>query len=288
MKIVVRFKVSDKFRQAVLVKTGKEMNAVQEIVLDTEQLTITQREAIVGYNGLQTLLSIATWTTPIFIDTSWSPHSTDIALDGIPSVDEIVAHCARMRAERDAAQAAINQHHEQKLAFSIAEAKKWLNGAGDGPNPLQWLNSGYKIFPQYTEAVSLKDEIDAAEKLRKEKLAAEERLAQEKRQAEKAEWIIRHGSDHLKRAFARGYDCQRQYVKERAAMEYPGFEVDFDDRAGWKNRSMPSKKGLDLSEKYEGSEVVWLTDAIEDDDFEPCEAVVVRKFLGRYDLIRIV
>ena len=126
--------------------------------------------------------------------------------------------------------------------------------------------------------------------------AEKERLAQEK-----ADWIDAHGSDYLQRAAALGYDCQRQYVTERATQELPGFIVDIDDRAHWKSRACPSEEALELVENLieadHSAECVWLTKSPEpaelDEDgypveFEECEAVVVQSYLGKYDLVRII
>lgn len=129
-----------------------------------------------------------------------------------------------------------------------------------------------------------------------ERLTAQREAEEEERQrehevreAERTVWIAEHGSDFLRRATAAGYDCQRRYVTERAALEHPGAVVDFEDEAEWRSRSCPSEAALDLAERING-EVVWLTspprasrddDAYDYDRFEPCEAVWV-KFLGKY------
>lgn len=107
---------------------------------------------------------------------------------------------------------------------------------------------------------------------------------------EKASWAAAHGSDQLKRSIARGHDCLRLYVEERAGLEYPGFAVDFDNLMGWKSRSCPSSAALDLAEATPGSEIVWITEwpVADLEDFDGVEGVVVRDFLGRYDLARLV
>ncbi|MEW5952608.1 MAG: hypothetical protein AB1815_02460 [Bacillota bacterium] len=141
-----------------------------------------------------------------------------------------------------------------------------------------------------------RDEAARAKQLAREEAFRAERQA---REAEKAAWIAAHGSDYLKRAAALGYDCQRQYVTERAAREVPGFILDFHDRAEWKSRACPSEEALGqveaLLEQGFQAEVVWLTrpaDAEPDNEnfdpyqgFEPCEAVVVSNYLGKYTLV---
>lgn len=112
------------------------------------------------------------------------------------------------------------------------------------------------------------------------------------RKADKAAWVAAHGSDHLRAAHAAGYDCQRKYVTERAAMERPDYAVDFSDNAAWRDRSCPSAAALAEALSV-GGEVVWLTT---DENNEPvdrsggesdgAEAVVIRQYLGKYDLIK--
>lgn len=140
---------------------------------------------------------------------------------------------------------------------------------------------------------------EAAEKEREEAdrkwRAAQEEQAQ-KREAEKAEWIEKFGSDYLKDAHRLGYNCQRQYVKERADKEFPEFIVDFDDECLWKERTCPSPEALEevkkLIQKGYEAKVVWLTNAPYDDDgddyFESCEAVIIKNYLDKYNLIKFI
>ena len=110
-------------------------------------------------------------------------------------------------------------------------------------------------------------------------------------------WIDAHGSRHLKRCRDAGYNCLRLYATERAAAEAPGWALDFDDNAQWKDRSCPSEKALDMLDAAkalgigEAVMIVWLTVPArpldeQEYDFEEHEAVVIRRYLGRYDLIR--
>lgn len=122
---------------------------------------------------------------------------------------------------------------------------------------------------------------------------AEEEAEKARAQAEKRAWVEAHGSSHLRKALAAGHSCHQMYVRERAALEHPGFEVDLANEAEWKDRTCPSERALDLAAETPGAEVVWLTNPVggEDvygDDWEACEAVVLREYLGRYDLVRIV
>ncbi len=138
----------------------------------------------------------------------------------------------------------------------------------------------------------------AAHKVRCDAEKAEQAAAKAKAHAEKAAWIEAHGSDHLKLAWQREYDCQRLYVTERAALEFPDFTVDVDDTANWDDRTCPSPEALAeevaLSESHPDTEIctVWLTCPVggmdEYDEFPTREAIVVSGFLGEYDLVKML
>ena len=128
---------------------------------------------------------------------------------------------------------------------------------------------------------------------------ADRAAEKEKEEAERLAWIETHGSDYLQRAVKLGYNCQRQYVTERVTKEFPGYALDFDNNANWKNRSCPSMAALEeverLIEAGHDAKVVWLTEPtyeITDEEyyaegpFEPCEAVAVIDYLGKYDLVK--
>lgn len=110
--------------------------------------------------------------------------------------------------------------------------------------------------------------------------------------AERAAWIAAHGSDFLGCAVAAGYDCQRRYVTERAALELPGFTPDWGNKATWRSRSCPSEstlmQALALREAGHDAVVVWLTRDVDGEDLyreDAHEAIVVEGYLGSYTLI---
>jgi len=149
----------------------------------------------------------------------------------------------------------------------------------------------------YAVRQAAKAEADRRDRDRAREEEASRRAKQEAerafRRAEKAAWVAEHGSDYLRRAVTLGYDCQRQYVTERAATELPEFVVDFDDQARWKERACPGPDALGILESLIGqgyeAEVVWLTaPPWETDEYNSVEAVVVRNYLGKYDLVKIL
>jgi len=113
--------------------------------------------------------------------------------------------------------------------------------------------------------------------------------ARQKREDEKAAWIAAHGSEYLRKATGAGYDCQRRYVEERAALEYPGYWVDFDEDAQYFDRAAPSEAALDEALRV-GGQVVWRVIALEDEygDTVKDGAEAVRVVLAeRYSLYKM-
>lgn len=148
------------------------------------------------------------------------------------------------------------------------------------------------------EAKRERAERDARELAARAEREAREAAEKERLAAEKAAWIEAHGSDYLKDAHKLNYSCQRIYVEERMAVEFPEFTVDFGDNAAWKERACPSPEALEavkaLLEQGVRAEVVWLTappykrDEDDYDEYEAREAVVIRRYLGKYDLVKEV
>ena len=116
---------------------------------------------------------------------------------------------------------------------------------------------------------------------------------------------LREGLALLERLEA-GEPMEELFPHLRAAVEAAGYVVDYEDSAKWKQRSCPSTAALDEADRVQALglglvEIVWLTDPAQDrklseaDDeynyynpFEPCEAVVVREYLDRYVLVKII
>ena len=110
------------------------------------------------------------------------------------------------------------------------------------------------------------------------------------RQEEKKRWIAEHGSDHLKTALAEGYDCQRLYLAERAAQEFPGYEVDFRRQAWvWEECACPSPQALEEARRV-GGRVVRIIEKVAPDGWSTCpnyEAVRV-EVCGEYPAYKII
>lgn len=151
------------------------------------------------------------------------------------------------------------------------------------------------LYQEYLEYLERFNAFAAARAEEAKALAAARRAGED---ALREAWVTEHGSEHLRKAYAAGYNCQRMYATERAALEHPSYFLDFDGNAEWKSRSCPSLDALNEAERVHGT-VVWLTAApvdaeraeeVAEEDydyvFEPCEAVVIKSYMGRYDLVR--
>jgi hypothetical protein len=176
---------------------------------------------------------------------------------------------------------------EALKAWRWADSTGHVLDAGFTPTPDEFGDLGLSSYRRelrrrYDSVVE-----DAVKEL--EKAAAE---------AEKDRWIEVHGSRHLREAWAAGYPAQREYLTERAALEFPGFTLDFDNNGEDKTRTFPSEKAL-AAEKHLKSfgvsgRVVWVTSwptskRDEDDwgdDEESCEAVRVSGWHGKDLYIR--
>lgn len=150
------------------------------------------------------------------------------------------------------------------------------------------------------------DALEAEAADRRKLQATQEALEQESSAAFHSameQWVAEHGSRRLKLAIGRGYRIAGAYARERAATEFPGFMVDVTDDAAWSNRANPSEEALDKESEALARvkalgidlqvKIVWLTEPPKDfwadhSGFQPAEAIAVRRYLGRYDLVTLV
>ncbi len=112
---------------------------------------------------------------------------------------------------------------------------------------------------------------------------------------EMGHWIRAKGSEQLKLGLDRGYKIATTYLRERAAIEFPGFSVDTGGKAKWQERANPTLKAL----KREGEalesqlamgtsykiRIVWLVKEMNSSDAKKREVIVVPEYLQLYTLI---
>lgn len=270
----VSFKLSQRGRAAAFVAGGRMPGEDQVVEVDLEQATPEQRQVLLTGYKAELLESYR-----------------DFLLYDLTGSDPTSTAQIPMRRELDAIPTA-----EQALMMLVEQVPALLGWRAESERHAAARKAAYEANRAREEAMR------EAVRRENEKQREAEAAAKAERDAVKSAWINEHGSDHLRRAFARGHDCQRPYVIERAAKEAPGYVVDFENSAEWKARSYPSVAALDEVDGLEKSEpplgdteIVWLTSAAkasrDDDDlygYEPCEAIVIRNYLGKYILVKVM
>ena len=296
MKAVFEWSASDKLLREELVATGVAGKANRYVEIDMQELDADTRRRIVALAG-----SIS--SDPIRIRSNEA-----IKLDAVASARErgdnglsrISLYCDReptveealVAAERCSADMALvrvadrgYRAEQERIAGEKAAARASAKAEIDKLVAAGDLAGLWAFAMPGTGLDDIRDAIKSVEAARFE--------------AERETWTAAHGSAHLRRCRDAGYDCIRLYATERAALEAPGFVVDFADKAKWSARSCPSAAAMDAVDEARAAglnnpTVVWLKSPPrarvewQDDEFEPCEAVVVRKWLYRYDLVKIV
>lgn len=279
MNAVFIWNASKRLLEQELVETGKTGTVRREAEFDTEAMDSSHRQAILALSE-------------IIIATA-NPYLRKIEVvadfDSTPVLDELI-HRATIEKQAANEKRAAEKANLQKQAEYNSRLNAYLRLI-DTAATLDDLNA---VLQQHGKEFSTDN--TATRRWHEQ----ENSIKRDLRNAERMAWINTHGSAYLRRAFDAGYDCQRQYVVERAAMEAPGFIVDFYDGAKWSPRSMPSMTALDAKEEADNlglgnADVVWLTDAPVPNRMEnevqwygECEAVVIRRFLDKYDLVKII
>jgi hypothetical protein len=311
------FYVSDAYVKARFVETGEMIQSQQSVMLDMAEATPEQRQIIVNQIGTATALELKRWDVG-----SDKPYLTRAVFEGIPTLNDMVAHCQRMEAERIQIWSVYDARKLEHIRNDIDAAtlrlrdcieRHVIDDRGVSLNTYE-ADDRKRLAVDLTEYNTLRAEYDVMADERRAEMEAEHAENERKREAakaakeaEKTAWVQAHGSEHLQRACAAGHDCSRMYWRERAASEYPGYVVDIENEAGWKSRSCPSIEALDERDAvlavHPGVEIeiVWLTAEPSDhkrrhdeqDEFEACEAVVVKstglpESLYPYDLVKVM
>lgn len=284
-----RYEISKEAARSIFVETGDQISLTQEIDVDPAILTREDRAYLVEQLGFGQY------------DQSIELRLSGWGWGGIKRQDRFVAPAiiadasALLAAYRDAETVALAEAEAKRdeKAADVLVALRKLPATSRASSDYNEL----KGSPLYEQIITAKAEADRrfadweAEMEVRERAQREEKERQRQaREADKVRWIAAHGSDYLRRAAAGGYNCQRKYALERAALEYPEYVVDFDDVAEWKARSCPSEAALDEAERV-GGRVVWLTTPPNKEDYYEYparEAVVVEDYLGAYDLVRVM
>lgn len=279
MKLV--YHLSDAARKQLFVETGRDPGQVQGLEVDPAVLSSADRALIAELNP--SLGTVVHLSYPDWIGFRAGPAWLELGAIATDPAELVAAY----RNARAAGLARVDSGEAERISGEIETYRAW-----DSEREPGILNTGmYRQSPRREEWIAAHAAATAAAKARQATLAEQRRQDAARQEAEKQRriderrvWALEHGSSRLKKCVAGDYDCQRLYVTERAALEFPGFVVDFDDKAEWKVRSGPSEAALDEAMRV-GGEVVWMTRHPDDEDEQEGEAVVIR-FLGKYDLVK--
>ena len=301
--ITVKYNLSSAARKRIAVETGDEPKREHELVIDLVQLTPDQRAALLDARqkfGID--VSLKTIEAKSYVDSKSPWYESAAEFENMLTPDDVLAHLAKRPAQIAAATAHQATLKNKSNAETIQNARVYLTTPDTENQPGFLVNLNPRIYADadgYDEAVSLIEQVKAEYNLRyrlsqeraaeAEATAAAEKAAKLAAKMEKRiAWANEFGSEHLKRSLAAGYDSSRLYYSERAAVEYPGYELDFTKSLDSKDRSTPSLDALNALDAVKAAhpdakpEIVWLTnpanvadDCGAENEHIECEAVIV-------------
>ena len=287
--VTVKYQLSDAARRRIAVATGDEPKREQELVINLAALQPEQRAVLLdARNKVDGAVKLVAIEPKSYTDDKSAWYESTLQADEIQTVESVLAHLQTRTAQIAAAEAVQAGLRAKANAEKIAEARAYLaDESKHAPTMRGWPDA-----PNYDEIQSLTEQVNAEQEWRRtvarekaEQEKAEQEAKKEVRHQNRLTWVDAHGSDRLKRGLAAGHDCARLYYTERAAVEYPGFVVDFGDKAAWKARACPSVAALDVLDETNDAhpeaevEIVWMTtppgaDDDDDTEHEGVEAVV--------------
>lgn len=287
------YHISEQARKRIFVESGRDPGQAQGLEVDPATLSTDDRRLLIEIDptlGGNVQLTLPVWRN----GGSYKDH---LVLESLASdAVELLAgyrdaRTSAMAAHAEAREQALTEQIERYAAYDLTWSKPSV--LNEGP-----YRESLRLGDLRAAYAALQERIKAHEREQTEQERADEARKEAERaqhEQERAAWVMQHGSAHLRKCLDGGYDCQRLYAVERAAIEHPGYTLDYNDTARWKDRSGPSEAALDEAARV-GGIVVWLTaepsSAIGNEDWSedlgPCEAVVIRGYLGKYDLVRFI
>lgn len=311
MLVEVMYGIAEKLQKRLLVETGEREGdtRTEPVDLDNKEL----RQAWVTLFGLKVKACITHRSYQDEIKAKYGlgtfrfefppAYAELLTNDEIKSVilaTAIIFELALAKAKREGAEAEAQYKSKLELSKPIIKKIKEAEEAED-MDMLQAIviPEVIKHFEAESAYCSVGTRLnDAIDNVRKAQNQVYREAKKAQRESEMSAWIEAHGSERLQRAFSGGYEIGRIYTLERAAHEYPEWDIDFKGQADWKDRKNPSLGELNAAREEEGKTgkavvIVWLIKplAIERDDyydfkFEEQPALVIRGFLGKYDLVK--
>lgn len=292
--LIVKWTASSLLRKQEAIATGSITTLQREMVIDLTTLTPAQRAAIVEIASetygpkpalvLDLTVRHTAVTQPPRYSAgearNWS-STANCTFDAEPSLEQALAlgaanavvlqeaRCNALAAQeaekkREAEKKAREEAEKAETAARMTPLYRQIQPAAEAAlaGDLEAIEAVYAAWPN---GLRYDFNPDGGDSLDKRLNARKAELTKAQKEADKRAWIASHGSDHLKRACAAGHNCDRKYWIERAAQEYPGFTLDYEDHAEWQDRTCPSVRMLDTRDAILAAHpgvkatIVWLT-----------------------------
>lgn len=283
MEIRFNFTYSDSAIAAHFKKTGEKLNHDAFVIYDGKSFSEEARSALPVINKDFFNVHIPPSLYAGFFDSAPTVEEVQVRIleEAVKIIGSRKADAEKLRADT-ISQTAIVEDFESLSAEALPEAL---------PDAIKLAE-----LKSWNCVKSLRDRLKVLESRSDEIVKARELAAKEAIKADRLAWIKNHGSDHLKKAIAAGYNCQRKYVEERSAFEFTEFDLDFDDQLQHRSRSCPSLDALAWLDRFPQGRIVWVEarhDRSDDDEdyedelnYEGEEAIVIENYLGKYDLVK--
>lgn len=277
VNVVFEFDLSKEARNRELIATGQRGDMTRRVSVPFSSLNPEQRSLALA-NGNDTNQNVFVVLREVQLRDTPNGSGQDnghwrsekrVVLDEMPTLEELWAILARLVAgnkEAHEVAAARAQAVRNEVAAARARDLKVYHylhtrlyhprhgliptGNLDALEKVSWSDLTDRDFrPNANEEAGLEWQPGPRGRIHDLVSSAINQIVKDRAEAEKDRWIKAHGSNRLRRAWEAGHDCQRGYVAERAALEAPGWTVDFGDDLRTKDRTYPTAKALDLLDR---------------------------------------
>lgn len=160
---------------------------------------------------------------------------------------------------------------------------------------VEWENQRHTFLEElenrYSEFI---DKINKEQEEKIKELNRKHNIEFEKFEKERDNWITVQGSQYLKDAFELGYNINEKYVVERAQKEFPDYDMDVCGDALYCMKDNPDEDSLNevirlIEQGFDAIVAELASYSDEDEEYsEECEAIVIRDYLGVYDLVKVL
>jgi hypothetical protein len=306
-QIEVAWTMSEEARKRILIETGQELSANRSFTIELTDLTPEQRAPIIErlfpHHSRIDASAIYEFDPDVYFRDYL--NKATFKYDEQPSVDQVAAIAERQveeikKADTYKAEVKAQEKAERQRRVEIYERFKPILEDLIDAEDYDALNTFFRDHPEAAKVNSFRPN-RGVDSLSNIVTCAMREIRKKRWQEDMNGWAMEHGSQHLRDCILRDYHCERLYVKERAAKDFPGWTVDFYNESAYNERTNPTHQALrvekSLAENDLDVEIVWLTapaqdsprepvDAYYDEPFEPCEAIVIHNYLDKYDLVR--